>query len=719
MKFKHKIIFLLMLSIICIIGTLATVFAEPKSSDNTITRIDIVNIDEMTRNVNLKIVPHNEVLSGSSIILEVNNGEFRDGSYYSCYYDYNGKLTYSEVIAQINAYCDGSVNSETYNEAVEYVLSQAMYADELPFKMRYINSHTLQIDLAPITQNAVDNNIVSNDKPYYLIPIGAVATGDTGEDYVTIDIDGNGSSISDSSKLKIANCGTIKPYTTAEVNSIAKGISEINIDTIEVKEGVKGTFESGTVIVRLGDGFEINTEKSNITISAGLNLTDLEFTPEIDTNKKWFRFNLPAAWSYTHLRSSFVINGIVVDAIDKDNDWGDINIFIKGDQAGISRQVVKIAERINPNAVTSSETTTEATTETTTEITTKQTSGSIAKVYKINKDDYSVNIDTICVKEAAANTFKNKTVTLRLNEGFEFSNNYADISPGQNILDSEKIRVNNIKNNYFTFDIPTSWTGGDKCCSFNIDCLSVEPKDPDSNWGDINITISGETAGITEQTIKVGERIKKGTVTTIEDTYTFLDEYEYEMYIPKICIKEVLYDSLKQGKIKAELNDGFVISDYSECYYSTILGDYAFDSGQITIDLDKKGFSFKVPDFSQSRKYPDIVKIYIHGLVLIPENRETNYGDILLTVSGDSAGVTNETVKIGTRIKKNQLVSKKGDINADGLVNNEDASFLLKYLCGTQELSDKQMELAKVTNDDALNMLDVIKILQIAENNNA
>ena len=55
----------------------------------------------------------------------------------------------------------------------------------------------------------------------------------------------------------------------------------------------------------------------------------------------------------------------------------------------------------------------------------------------------------------------------------------------------------------------------------------------------------------------------------------------------------------------------------------------------------------------------------------------------------------------------------KGDINNDSTVNTEDADLLLKHLSGLVSLSANQLAAAKVNNDDAIDLLDVIEILNI------
>ncbi|GEM_PF-4930062 len=54
----------------------------------------------------------------------------------------------------------------------------------------------------------------------------------------------------------------------------------------------------------------------------------------------------------------------------------------------------------------------------------------------------------------------------------------------------------------------------------------------------------------------------------------------------------------------------------------------------------------------------------------------------------------------------------KGDVNADGKITDADAALVLKYISGTTTLTSGQLEMAKMTGDDVVDMLDVIGILK-------
>ena len=54
---------------------------------------------------------------------------------------------------------------------------------------------------------------------------------------------------------------------------------------------------------------------------------------------------------------------------------------------------------------------------------------------------------------------------------------------------------------------------------------------------------------------------------------------------------------------------------------------------------------------------------------------------------------------------------QKGDVNINGYVDNVDAELLLRYLCGIEKLSAKNLAKAYVTDDADINILDVQAVL--------
>ena len=316
------------------------------ASSNSVNKIDTVKNDEVVQGVQLKIEPKAAVESGSSIIINIENGEFDEKVIDFSALAYSaGAKTYDQVKDDLN-----KLGSNPTENAIARVLASCMNTsaptDQIPYKLKVISDTELQVFLAPLPSLAVDTSgtIVSNGKPYYLIPIKAKATSKS-ED-VKISIDDNGTSIS-STTHTVAKTSSNKGSTTTTVSKIATGTDDIKIEKITVKESVKGTFEKGKVKVRLNGGFKISP-KSNITVSAGVNLEDYTIKDvEIADNDSYFTFTLPAAWTDTKLASSFNIEGLIVEADDDDKNWGDINITISGTNANLTKETVKVGERVD------------------------------------------------------------------------------------------------------------------------------------------------------------------------------------------------------------------------------------------------------------------------------------------------------------------------------------------------------------------------------------
>lgn len=152
---------------------------------------------------------------------------------------------------------------------------------------------------------------------------------------------------------------------------------------------------------------------------------------------------------------------------------------------------------------------------------------------KVGSDD--IALGTITIKESVQGTFKpGHKVTLKLNSGFEFHERKSkedkdtpfSISAG---INADFTTVSGVKfdENTLEFTMPnidsSNRDGGyesKKAAAIKIDGLWVTPED-DDNYGEIKLTISGTSAGITKETITVGERGDFGfAMKAIEDPTT-------------------------------------------------------------------------------------------------------------------------------------------------------------------------------------------------------
>ena len=103
------------------------------------------------------------------------------------------------------------------------------------------------------------------------------------------------------------------------------------------------------------------------------------------------------------------------------------------------------------------------------------------------------------------------------------------------------------------------------------------------------------------------------------------------------------------------------------------------------------------------------------------------YGDVIAKINGSvssslkvDASMAETTVYAELKIAGKTISSKKieiptivikGDVDQNKTVNDIDAEYLLKYLCGSITLNEAQLKAALVNDDKNVNMLDVIAIL--------
>ena len=333
------------------------------ASSNSVDRIDSVKEDEVIQNVNLKIEPKASVASGASIIIDIENGEF-DLDKIGSLPQYSGPAGLTWAGFQENL-ADNSDNIGAAYSTAGF-MDKTNTRSDLPYSMRWINDSEVQVFLAPVPEGAAgEKNIITPGAPYYSIPIKAVATSD--DEDIKVTIDANGTSVS-STTHTVATTSSQDGATTTTVNKIKTGTDTVKIDTITVKETVKGSFDAvknsdgtysaATVKVRVNGGFKI-INGGKITVKPGINISGKAATVDYTTSDDYILFNLPVEWiaNYdangdiksigTDLPSSFTIEGLEVEPDDEDKNWGDINITISGSAAGISKETIKVGERVD------------------------------------------------------------------------------------------------------------------------------------------------------------------------------------------------------------------------------------------------------------------------------------------------------------------------------------------------------------------------------------
>ena len=346
------------------------------ASSNSVDRIDSVKNDEVIKNVNLKIEPKasvgvdsqgNWIPSGASIIIKIENAEFDEDRAPMPEYlgsTSQGAITWGDMTEALEE-----------NDSVTSAYSQIGIANnpskrsDLPYFAKKISDKEIQVFLAPVPAGAADESgVITPGKPYYSIPIQAVATSD--EDDIKVTIDANGTSVSATTHT-VATTSSENGATTTTVGKIKTGTDTVKIDDITVKETVKGSFDAvrnsdgtysaATVKVRVNGGFKI-VNGSKIRVAPGINIEGSEISVDYTTSDDYILFDLPVEWitQYTtnskgetvktigtDIASSFIIKGLEVEPDDEDKNWGDINITISGSAAGITKETIKVGERVD------------------------------------------------------------------------------------------------------------------------------------------------------------------------------------------------------------------------------------------------------------------------------------------------------------------------------------------------------------------------------------
>jgi len=328
----------------------------------------------------------------------------------------------------------------------------------------------------------------------------------------------------------------------------------------------------------------------------------------------------------------------------------------------------------------------------------------------VGSDD--VEISTLTVKESVQGTLKiDKSITLKLNSGYDFDASDLAISAGTNanfntlytsgnsvgyytatkagtyILDSKEVAVavgdylskkaaalysdksfkscGTIDGNSIDFaleaiDSTTNDKLSTKAAAIKIDGLYAVADD-DDNFGDIKVTISGTSAGITKETIKVSERGDYGfAMKAVEDpttiyagrigsTYSFDDLTssekgkgdDYEDYMTADAFKEfdlddnltatvefseITADSWNTGrKLQFTVPEGVKIANYEIDEYEDCknLDEY------VTLTDDGRTLSIKPAD-----GVVDVSEASSFELQLTLSADATFTGDVALSVSG-------------------------------------------------------------------------------------
>ncbi len=337
------------------------------ASTNTVNKSVTVKDDDMISDVYLKIVPRDAITTAESIVLDFENAYVPKESeelvtnagnevvYHLPKYEDlvdNDELTFDYCLRRtLNG--SGDIDTTKTGNYLAELFGGTLHCGDnyLPWELRRASSRELEVKLFPVTAQYADTNVGTyNTKPNYYIPLYVQADG---EGDVKVSIDSNGSAITGST-------------TTIAVSTSDTGATVTTVDEVEdfnelspslqltVKETVAGTFENGSrgeggeYTLRLNNGFLFHGNANDIKISAGTNFNDSDLEYKItsfEDDKITFTVKFNEKKIPTTNPSSFVIDGIVVEPEDEDDDWGAVNLTIKG--TNITSETIQIANRVD------------------------------------------------------------------------------------------------------------------------------------------------------------------------------------------------------------------------------------------------------------------------------------------------------------------------------------------------------------------------------------
>lgn len=321
------------------------------SSSNKVNKVISVKDEDEVEGVYLKITPTEEVETGDTIVLNFENTKVFPSSYFE-------ESNFDEDAKNFAVLQGNSSATNTYAALYKQVTNGTKPANVLknlwgtnggnlddiyiPWRISRTGKQEMNVELFPIPGSMADVTYSSMNKPYYYIPLAVYADG---EGTMTVTIDSNETSIS-STTITFANSTSDSGATTTTVDDVLDFnesllFSDDNGNAIRIKETVSGTFESGTLTIRVNGGFEFNTSSSNPVVTAGTNSPSVhQGTSQVDDDKITIvlTFDEP-----TTRASSIIITGIVVEPEDEDDDWGEVKFTFKG--IGMTSETVTVANR--------------------------------------------------------------------------------------------------------------------------------------------------------------------------------------------------------------------------------------------------------------------------------------------------------------------------------------------------------------------------------------
>lgn len=600
------------------------------SSSNKVNKVVSVKDGNEVNDVYLKITPTEEVTTNDTIVLSFTNSEV-DAYDTFVEIDDNGNLGENTfAVLQGNRSTSNTYAAlfkQVENETKPATVLKNLWGTNggnlddiyLPWRITRTGKQEMNVEIFPIPSSMADVTYASMNKPYYYIPMAVSADG---EGTMTVTIDSNETSIS-STTITFANSTNDSGATTTTVDDVldfneSLEFSDDNGNAIRIKETVAGTFEDGTMTIRVNGGFEFDTSATtkNISVDPGTNSPSFEYeVKSVEEDKITIVFT---NWVETTKASSIIITGITVQPEDEDDDWGEVKFTFKG--IGMTSETVTVANRADYGMTMTLEE----------DPTTILTGFSYDVDSDLDEDDFVTA--EVHLEETIADTWNTKQkmyfklpdmvkiVDFEVNDDKYVSG--STIEEVAYVTDDGATLVIPRLNDYSTSD----GVDDSDCSEFDIKFyVTIDPA-----FGDNDITLSVYGAGVDEGVIADKVIAKAVTPITISTESTKTNIGYSAIETADITITEAVAGALLDG------ND---IEVYIDTKWTS--GDIGIDDSDIEVEANGgelavkayKSYSdgIKIPVDKQSYTTPG--SITITG-VAVGTSRSVPYGDYDLKIAG-------------------------------------------------------------------------------------
>ena len=293
----------------------------------------------------LQIKPLDTIASNSSIVLDLENGEYNEDYFKECAYKAHDGESYDTVY-------NYNVNDP---EAGLKAYVGAKNERELPYKLKYINKTSMEVQLYPIDAKWVNQNNsgganeATKGTPVYQISLPVDATDDEGD--VKVTVDANSTTVTGGGSYTIAKVTSGSGSTTSSVVStdVKTHSGNISVPQITVKEDVSGTFttEGGTVKVKANGPYKFKA--GTVTLKSGVNAAiggSIALSQTIADGANEVVFTLSKediAKIDKDKLSSLTIDGLVMVPNNDEKNYGDVYVTVSG--TDITSQQLKVGTR--------------------------------------------------------------------------------------------------------------------------------------------------------------------------------------------------------------------------------------------------------------------------------------------------------------------------------------------------------------------------------------